>query len=160
MFNSGLFLQPQSSPPISFIGLSAKMYSVCNPILPPGYNFSIVNNDGIILYDSKPGRALLSNFLMVSKIQQSFVRASDIEFPCSWINLTLRGREVSLPEHYIKNFPYSLIVYYKNADADSYEEHLISVTAFCTLLCLLLVLSSGIMNEFLKKEEACYGCLP
>jgi len=43
------------------VGLSTEMYSVCDPILPSGYNFSIVDAQGNILYDSKAGRALLSN---------------------------------------------------------------------------------------------------
>ncbi len=140
--------------PVKLIGLSSKMHSVCNPVLPPGYNFSIVNGDGQILYDSKSGRALLSNFLNgienPSKLYQSIKYRSSIFLD----HLTLRGREVSLLSSPIKDFPYTLLIYYKNADSDSYEEHLISLTAFCTFFSLILVLGSSIMNQCFKKRRS------
>ena len=43
------------------ITLSSSMYSVCNPVMPRGYNFCIVNDTGAILFHSQTSRSLHEN---------------------------------------------------------------------------------------------------
>jgi hypothetical protein len=134
------------------IGLSAEMYSVCNPLLPYGYNFSIIDVQGNILYDSKPGRALLSN------ISRETGSPSDLLAPLRYHSkryfnsYVLQGRTRALLVTPMKGFPYALLVYYDLAGSDDFQEHLIWLPAFFGALILLLLIISAFIKEQTEKR--------
>ena len=136
------------------IGLSAEMYSVCNPLLPYGYNFSIIDDQGNILYDSKTGRALLSN------IARETASPSDLLAPLRYHSkryfnsYVLQGRTRALLVTPMKGFPYALLVYYDLAGSDDFQEHLIWLPAFFGALTLLLLIISAFIKEQTEKRPA------
>ncbi len=114
----------------SLVGLSTKMTAVTNVILPAGYNFSIIDENGDILYDARPGRALLSNILLGDREDPSSLRwsahfHSQRYFP----SFTLKGQQVALLATPMQGLPYTLVTYYKLSGADDFQMHLIFLSA-------------------------------
>ena len=136
----------------SLIGLSAEMHSVYNVVMPPGYNFSIIDESGVILYDSKPGRPLLSNIYKEmdgwERIQQTAIYRNTRYFE----NLRLRSKDVALLSSPISGMPYQLLVYYNRARSDEFEEHLITLSSGLIGAVILLVIFSSLINRWSKEK--------
>ncbi len=134
------------------IGLGAEMHSVSHVLLPPGYGFSIIDEQGAIKFDSKPGRPLLSNMLKEiddpSGVQQTARYRSRRYFN----NIMLRGKTVVLLSRPINGLPYQLLVYYNLFRSDGFEEHLIGLSALLTGCVLVLLLFCGLINQLSKKR--------
>jgi hypothetical protein len=138
--------------PSRMIGLSTPMFSVDAPQLPYGYNFSIIDGQGDILYDSKPGRALLSN------IGRETESPSDILAPLRYhskryfSSFILQGRPKALLVTPLKGFPYSLLVYYDLAGSDDFQAHLIGLSGFFGACVLILLIASSVIKEWFEKR--------
>jgi hypothetical protein len=134
------------------IGLSAKMHSVMNPVIPAGYNFSIIDDNGNILYDSRPGRALLSNFLKESEDPSSLQGSLRFRTRRYYSHYQLKGRDVALEATPIARLPYTLLAYADLSDSDHFQIHVVGLTAFLTIGIVLLLIISTIINEWTKKK--------
>jgi hypothetical protein len=134
------------------IGISAKMHSVTNTQLPVGYNFSIIDENGNVLYDSKLGRALLSNFLNGSD-DPAGIRACAVYRNRRFFDQTmLNGRKTALLANPIGGMPYTLLTYYNLENQDEFEFHLIGLSSLFTGAIILLILFSALINEWTRKK--------
>ena len=134
------------------VGLSAQMPSVTRTILPTGYNFSIIDETGSVLYDSRPGRALVSNVLNESEDPSVIQEAIHFRDHRYFGRFSLRGRQMALDITPIAGMPYMLLTYCDLANADDFQVHIIGLFAFFTFCVILLIILSGVFNEFTGKR--------
>lgn len=135
------------------IGMATEMLSVNNVVMPPGYNFSIIDETGQILYDSKSGRPLLSNIFKEmedpGRIQQSAHYRNTRYFE----SLRLRSKNMSLLSTPIDGMPYQLLVYFNRFRSDAFEEHLITLSAGLIGAVICLVIFSSLINRWSKGKN-------
>jgi len=143
---------PSQASPSILIGLSSQMVSVTNTIMPCGYNFSIIDDNGLVLYDSRQGHALLSNILKESDDPGSILECTRYRSSRYFSSFRLKGQKVALVAAPMKTLPYTIITYYSLADADSSQIHLIGLAAFFSTCVLLLLILSTIINEWTGKK--------
>jgi hypothetical protein len=141
----------KESPP-KLVGLGAPMHFVCHSILPPGYNFSIINDKGDVLYDSKPGRALLSSIVEEMDDPSEILQSARYHTERFFDLIMFRGRQMSLLATPVSQFPYTLLVYYRYPETDGFEEHLIGLSAFLTGCILILLICISLINEWVRKK--------
>jgi len=134
------------------VGLSAQMPSVTRTILPTGYNFSIIDETGAVLYDSRPGRALVSNVLSESEDPSTIEEAIHFRDHRYFGRFGLRGRQTALDITPIKGMPYMLLTYSDLANADDLQVHIIGLSAFFTFCIIVLIILSAVINEFTGKR--------
>jgi hypothetical protein len=134
------------------VGLSSEMHSVANTVLPPGYGFSIINEQGDIMFDSKVGRPLLSNLLKETNdptgIQQTAFYRSNRFFD----QIMLRSKTMSLLSQPIEGTPYQLLVYYNLVRSDGFEEHLIGLSALLVGTVIVFLILSAFANQLSKTK--------
>ena len=135
------------------IGLSSKMYSVSNVIMPPGYEFSMIDGRGNVLFDSRDGRPLLSNILKEVEnpdgIQQSAIYRNERYFE----HLQIRSKDRALLSRPVGGTPYQLLVYYNRARSDGFEEHLIALSAGLMGIVICMVIFSALVNQWAKTKN-------
>ena len=136
------------------IGVSTEMYSVCDPLLPFGYNFSIIDDQGNILYDSKPGRALLSNITRETESPSDILAPLRYHSKRYFNSFILQGKSRALLVSPMKGLPYALLVYYDLAGSDDFQAHLIWLPAFFGAVTLLLLILSALIKEQTEKRPA------
>jgi hypothetical protein len=147
-------LPPGPVPRPLMVGLGTKMSSVMSTLLPAGYNFSIIDEDGNILYDGKPGRALLSNILQETDDPSGLRGAARFRSRRYFPGFTLKGQQVALLARPLRGFPYTLLTYYKQANSDDSQTHLILLSAFFTACILALLILSTMVNEWSMKKPS------
>ena len=134
------------------VGLSSEMHSVANTVLPPGYGFSIINEDGGIMFDSKPGRPLLSNLLKETNdptgIQQTAFYRSKRFFD----QIMLRSKNMTLLSQPVEGTPYQLLVYYNLFRSDGFEEHLVGLSALLVGTVIVFLIFSAFANQISKTK--------
>jgi hypothetical protein len=135
------------------LGLGSDMNFVSNAIPAQGFNFCIISDNGDVLYDSKPGRALLSNIFRVVDRPNDLNQCARYRSEKYFDKILLRGRQVSMLSVPLKGFPYTLLVYYKIADTEDIHVHLIAVSASIIAGILLLLLFSSLINEWSGKKR-------
>ena len=133
------------------VGLGAPMHFVCHPVLPSDFNFSIINDKGEVLYDSKPGRALLSNIGEEMSDPSDILQCARYRTTRFFDKITFRGRLMTLFASPMPGFPYTLLVYYRIPESEGFEEHLIGLSAFLIGCILLALISLSLINEWSKK---------
>jgi len=138
--------------PLQLIGLSSKMVSVTNTILPCGYSFSIIDDNGQVLYDAKQGRALLSNVLKESDDPGAILECTRFRNQRYFPLFRLKGQKCALAASPMKTLPYTILTYYSLADADSSQLHLIGLSAFFAACVLALLILSTVINEWTGKK--------
>jgi len=134
------------------IGLSAQMHFVTNTVLPRGYNFSIIDENGAVLYDSKPGRALLSNIQKESEGSSALLECARFRNHRYFSHFQLKGREVALEATPIEGLPYTLLSYSDLSNADHFQIHVIGLSAIFTIGIVALLILSTIINEWTGKK--------
>ncbi|HXO77894.1 MAG TPA: hypothetical protein VN824_21715, partial [Puia sp.] len=144
---------PAKDQPVA-IGLSAQMYSVTRTILPTGYNFSIIDDTGAVLYDSKPGRALVSNILNESEDPSTIEECLHFRDHRYFRRFGIRGRQMALDITPVASTPYTMLVYCDLSDADDFQIHIIGLSAFFTFCIIMLIILSAIINEWTGKKPA------
>jgi len=150
---------PDSSPavaqrphPLQLVGLSAKMLSVTNTILPHGYSFSVIDDNGQVLYDAKQGRALLSNIIKESDEPGKILECAHFRNQRYFPLFRLKGQKCALSAAPMKTLPYTILTYRSLSDADSSQLHLIGLSAFFAAFVLALLILSTIINEWTGKK--------
>ncbi|HTI92047.1 MAG TPA: hypothetical protein VL727_15745 [Puia sp.] len=134
------------------IGLSSQMYSVTRTILPTGYNFSIIDETGSVLYDSKPGRALVSNILNESEDPSTIEECLHFRDHRYFHRFGIRGRQMALDITPLASTPYTLLTYSDLSNADDFQIHIIGLSAFFTLCIIVLIILSAVINEWTGKK--------
>jgi hypothetical protein len=134
------------------VGLSAQMHSVTNTVLPQGYNFSIIDENGAVLYDSKPGRALLSNIQKESEGSPLLLECARFRNHRYFSHIQLKGREVALEATPMEGLPYTLLSYSDLSSTDHFQIHVIGLSAIFTISIVALLILSTIINEWTGKK--------
>jgi len=134
------------------LGLSAQMHSVTNTVLPQGYNFSIIDENGAVLYDSKPGRALLSNIQKESEGSPLLLECARFRNHRYFSHIQLKGREVALEATPMEGLPYTLLSYSDLSNTDHFQIHVIGLSAIFTISIVALLILSTIINEWTGKK--------
>ncbi|HEY4290647.1 MAG TPA: cache domain-containing protein [Puia sp.] len=143
---------PSKARPAMLVGLTTQMVSVTNTLLPPGYNFSIIDETGMVLYDSRQGRALLSNILKESDDPEAILESSRFRSRRYINEFLLKGQKVALVAAPMKILPYTILTYYNLNDTDNSQLHLIGLAASFSSCVLLLLILSTIINEWTGKK--------
>jgi hypothetical protein len=138
--------------PLQLAGLSAKMLSVTNTILPHGYSFSIIDDNGQVLYDAKQGRALLSNIIKESDEPGRILECAHFRNQRYFPLFRLKGQKCALSAAPMKTLPYTILTYRSLSDADGSQLHLIGLSAFFAACVLALLILSTVINEWTGKK--------
>jgi len=134
------------------IGISSQMHSLYNTLLPPGYDFSIITENGDIQYDSKKGRGLLSNFYMEVGDSASVKQSVQYHAKHFFESMMVRGKKVALLSRPLEGFPYQLMVYCNLARSEGFQKHVIFMAALLTGIVVGLLIFSAFVNERAKKK--------
>lgn len=125
------------------IGLSGRMYSVCDPVLPKGYQFCIIDEAGKILFHSQTERSLHENLFDESSANFELRNAVFKKQKSLLYDVALFDRDVKLLVSPMEGFP-SLytVTYFAKREGNLFVYHVSSFTLLCvsTALFLLLVL--------------------
>jgi hypothetical protein len=141
------------------IGMGAQMHSVYRVIMPEGYCFSIVNQKGDVLYDSKSGRALLSNISEETSTPGDLLQTGFYRNDRYFRHISLRGKSVALLTTPMKGFPYEILVYHNLSNNDNFQEHLIGLSAFITGCIIWLLILAALVNEWSKRKAFMFHSL-
>lgn len=126
---------------VRMAALSLYMHSVMNTILPRGYGFHIINNDGLILFQSDGNVTLRENFL--SKLDDNGNIRGTVQHRLSRFipNQYINDKQYHLYVQPLKQLPYYLIVYRCNDyDIASVMHVSAFVLFFVVVLYVLLML--------------------
>ena len=135
------------------IGMSSKMHSIYKVIMPPGYGFSIIDETGQILYDSKPGLPLLANIFNEMENPEGIHQSAQFRNTRYFESTVLRGKDMSLLSVPVDGMPYQLLVYYNHFRSDGFEVHLITLSAGLMGLVICLVIFSSLINRWSKVKN-------
>jgi hypothetical protein len=136
------------------LGLSARMYSVVNPVFPNGYHFSIVDAEGNILFDSKPGLGSLANLYDETPDKTAILQAIKYRYRSMQKSLMFRGRQVSMLVRPVSGTSLSIVVDYDLSDIVALQVHTFSLLYICMGGVLLLIILSGLCNEWAKSKAS------
>jgi hypothetical protein len=142
------------------LGMGTEMNSIYSTIMPPGYSFSIINDKGEILYDSKPGRCLLSNLFVEAGDNTDIQQCAHYRYTRFFKQFTLKGRQVALLSKPLPNLPYTLIVYYNLSINNEFEFHSLSLACFCMACILALITLTAFFNEWGKRKPSLLSISP
>jgi hypothetical protein len=125
----------------SMIGLAGSLYSVCNPVVPKGYNFCIVNERGEILFHSQTERSLHENIFDESNSNLELINAVRKKDSVLIPDLQLFDRSVKLLLTPVGDMPsFYLMSYFNKREQNIFVFHVSAFTLLCTSLTLFLLL--------------------
>ena len=158
---SGKPHQKTTSPkPPEMLGISTEMYSVSNTIMPPGYGFSIIDNSGQILYDSRPGRSLLSNLFTEAGDNTDLQQCVRYRYKRYFDGFNLKGRQVALMSKPMKDLSYTLIVYSNVSFNEGFQFHSLGLACFSMAVILLLIALIALLNEWSRRKPTLLAIWP
>ena len=121
------------------IGMHGKMYSVFNPVVPKGYNFCIINEDGDILYHSESERSLQENLFAELNNSEAIRIAVSHKDSLKLDNVELYGENVKLLMKPLNALPYYLVTYTDKKIDLLFILHILAFSFFCESLMLIIV---------------------
>ncbi|HWK05585.1 MAG TPA: cache domain-containing protein [Puia sp.] len=130
------------------LGLSAKMYALCNPILPPSYHFSIINDEGQVQFDSEPGRGLQSNLYSETPSATELRRSALNGHEEFFADFTLRGKKVAMLARHLPGLPYTILTYHDLSEDKAFQSHTIGLCILFMAGILALLFLSALCNEW------------
>lgn len=136
------------------LGISTRMYSIVNPVLPDGYHFSIVDPDGNILFDSKPGMGGLANLYEEAPDKGAIIQAVKYRYRSKQKSLMFRGKQVSMLVRPLSGTPFSIVVDYDLSNIVALQVHTFSLLYICMGGILILIILSGLCNEWAKNKTS------
>ncbi|HEY4335369.1 MAG TPA: hypothetical protein VGM89_05715, partial [Puia sp.] len=135
------------------VGMFTEMYSVCNTVQPPGYGFSILNDKGTILFDSRQ-RSRLTNIypdLSGSEAIQNSVRYRQVLFLPT---IQLHGTNVAMLSTPAEGLPYTFLTYYELDRGQQFQLHVLGL--FCLFIGIIigLLILSAYCNEWMSTRTS------
>jgi hypothetical protein len=122
---------------ISIMALSGRMQSVMNPIVPPGYGFAIIDQDGDVWFDSDSNRIHNQDFMQECTDSATLYSAIQSHAATSF-STDYEGSEREMFIRPVQNIPLFIITY-KNRDIpDAVNTDFMSFTIFLVFIYLLL----------------------
>lgn len=159
VFTSVISLKSKDSYNVNVAALAFNMSSVDNTLLPAGYSFAIIDNNGKVLYHSVKSRNLNENvkaeFSDSASITSSISSRIENEFISDYYSKTY-----SLLVTPIRNLPYCIIIFSDKSYQETRDIEVYSFTFTMLLLHFLyIVLQLGITflacsrRSFFKKQS-------
>lgn len=133
-------------------GIAARLYSVCDPILPKGYQFAYIDRKGRILFHSQTERALHENLLEEAGYHRALMAAINN-------NDSILLRSVEMYDHNIKMLvspsqlmPQAFVVtYFQERERNLFVLHIMMFAFFCTCGTLFLFLLFHLLKKAILK---------
>ena len=133
--------------------ISTQMYSVTQSILPPGFGFCIIDNDGNILLHSEMNRNLQENFFTKTEPSRQIKEGVASRQHSFFSSIQMNGKTNAINIDPIVNTPLHLVTFYDKGYIVPVNMRIFSFSAiFCIIsffICLLLWL-----GVFRKKYPA------
>ncbi|MGD1889480.1 MAG: cache domain-containing protein [Cyclobacteriaceae bacterium] len=118
----------------SVLAISTVLHSVTDPVLPPGYSFSIINKDGLVLYHTDRQKNLQENLLQevdyTPNLMSALASRSSITTDVTYYNRSFRAHLMPLP-----NVPWYIVTTYDKEYLESPYQYILT---FCTLGIILV----------------------
>ena len=157
--------KPTDSPQLaSFIAIAATLHSTLQPVMPEGFDFSIIDNSGKVLIDGDNLRSLGENLFMESANNKELLNAIHFNNGNNIFPLELYGESYTAVVMPVKGQPLHLACYYQQkvllANIDRFLHfsiHTLIVLWILLILCLLLSTYNQwrplLLSFNLQKEE-------
>ncbi|MCK7559976.1 hypothetical protein MKQ70_35635 [Chitinophaga sedimenti] len=132
--------------------MSSRMYSVTNVIMPPGYQFCLINAEGDVILHSQEARSLKENILEESGNSRELREAISSRQNAKIRNIQCYGANHTLFIHALSGLPYYLVILHdSNYIVPLNMRILLFALMFTTLLCafilgMLFLLRSGTLR--------------
>lgn len=134
---------------LKVVSLNAPLRSIFNPVLPYGYGFCMINEDGEVLFHNDPNRSLNENLLKECnddlKLGSLLNTNASGHFDASYSGSSTRF--YVLP---VKGMPYYIVTFYNKENIWNQDLDIVSASSILVLLnigiILLLVLVTRIVN--------------
>jgi hypothetical protein len=131
--------------------ISAPMYSVLKTILPPGYGFCMVDEDGRVLLHSETNRSLQENIIENTDPSRPIAEAIKSRQQSFFVNLNLYGKNHAVNIKPIGGLPLHLLTFYDKGYIVPVNMRILSFSLmFCIItFCICLLMWFG----FRKKRK-------
>jgi hypothetical protein len=145
--------------------LSTRMHSVLNTVLPPGYGFCIIDNDGKVYVHSEAERSLKENFLDETDNADALFGAINSRQDITLGNVQCYGKEHMLylrplPQrmamHPVVQRSYFLVTYYNNEFLSPVNLRILAFSLTLTILTFLLVVGWLLVNHGFSRRSLLY----
>jgi hypothetical protein len=137
------------------VAMAARMYSVCNPVLPKGFNFCIFDVNGNILYHSETVRSLQENLFDETNgnfdLRSAVTRRESVLIP----SLYLYDHDVKMQVSPMDGMPYFFAGFFNKREQNLFVFHISAFTFLCvsiTLISLLVFLLLNYLIHFRSTE--------
>ena len=132
--------------------MTAKLASLDQPVLPPGFGFAVIDGDGRALFHSIPEQGLEGNFFEEADDDPG-LRSTVIARAEGHRSLRYLGRDIRLYLTPIGGSPLSLIVYQDRAypRTIAFETMAIALTFFGAFVLLLVLFALGAQVGFSRR---------
>jgi hypothetical protein len=144
---------------------SAKMYSLLNPVLPPGYGFCIIDNRGRVYIHSEAERSLKENFLDETDNAGPLQAAINSRQDTTLSNVHCYGKEHALyihplsqrmVMHPVARRSFFLVTFYNNAYVAPVNLRILLFSLVFTFFTFLLVLLWLLANHGFSRRSLLY----
>ncbi len=154
-WTSGVFTTvlsiPSNVPNLQVAAISFNMKSLQNPVLPPGYQFAIIDDKAKVLYHSETSRNLnenlLSEFSEKGKLKSCIEARTKGVFTTSYFS-----RQYTITVQPINNLPYFIVIFSDTSFKETMDIEIYSFT-FSMMLLLFLLLICQLFSVFLVSSK-------
>lgn len=146
--------QPDRQKQAFLVGLAATMSSVCDPVMPKGYNFCIINTEGDILFHSQTERSLHENLFEESNNNVELRNAILKKSRTLLDDVQLFDRTTKTLASPVKDMPtLYLVSYFNKREQNLFVFHVSAFTLLCISLTLFGLLLLVLLYYFFGKRK-------
>ncbi|MEP7141718.1 MAG: hypothetical protein ABI707_02550 [Ferruginibacter sp.] len=131
-------------------GISSRMYSVYNTVIPPGFSYCLIDQKGEIVFHSDTARCLQGNLLEETGNNQFLLNAISHKDSAFIDNIQLYDEPVKMIIRPFGNLPYYLVTYYNKRPEYLFIFH---IGAFVFLGMSLLLLFVSLFSYCIMMTE-------
>lgn len=138
---AGISILPVSNDSIKVLSMATKLRSVMNPLLEPGYELCIIDDEGKVLFHSQTGKNLQENFF--DEIENDATILSAVRGRASVLrSINYGGAQYQAFVRPINNLPLYLVTLF---DREYYKTPIVLTIGFAFVLLVLLYAVQGIL---------------
>ncbi|WP_336517811.1 hypothetical protein [Pollutibacter soli] len=138
------------------LGISSKMYSVYNPILPEGFSFCIIDSSGLVQCHPDTARSLQENIFKESTNNYALRNAVNHKESAFVSDVVLHDQHVKMLVKPLPGLPYYLITYFQERKTNLFVFH---VVGFALVSQLILFLMASLLSYFILLSRKKIGKL-
>ncbi|WP_018617035.1 hypothetical protein [Segetibacter koreensis] len=124
---------------VAVTGLSGKMYSLYNTVLPAGYGYCLIDENGEIMCHSDNARSLRENLFEETSNNQDLLTAVNHKDSVLINNIDLYNEPVKMMVKPLDGLPYYLVTYYRKRGEYLFTFHVVAFVFVCESILLLFV---------------------